>query len=649
MANDISSINEGLRLSKRFLEDAAQVAFLQGPLAKNPYPSQKVVLNGHTMVLALFGGNQCLRGDMPVMRMNGARATMRELVVGDWILGFDTARFTFTFVEVRGIYISAPLPVLRFEHAFGALECTASHKVLRVNGDRHSNRVGMARVNRAWRAQNPVVGRGRNGGVETTLLNFIGQVAIEETFDLLVDHPSHAFVADNLVVSNSGKSHAAAHRVAWDATGLYPDWYTGPKTERGPDMWVIGDTNENTRDNCQRKLFGPNPDSPGWTDKPGEEALLHTRYIVGKPTRRTGVPGAFDSVFVKHVPSDTLTKITFKSHSMDQQALASWTGDRVWVDEELPKEKFDELLMRIIRRQGQLLLSFTPLLGLTDLVKFLLAAPADTVTKDFLGWDQVRHLSEASKDAVRRMYASQPGVLKARMEGKPTTNSGLIFPFASGDISYDPAKLAISTRWLYLGGLDVGWRHPTGAVATAWDPMTDVAYLYATYKQAERPYLYHHAQLQGWGPNMTFMIDPASSQVNQGTGMRILEELWKLAHGKDYEDIPEDKRKYIKADNTFLTTMDEMWHRFETRRLLVNKDCLDWFEEYQGYAWNEDGTGPVKKRDDLIDPTRYCVKKLRDFAHRLDEIPPWAKVDYAGGFEGTIDVPDWKRYAAGNR
>ena len=37
----------------------------------------------------------------------------------------------------------------------------------------------------------------------------------------------------------------AAANIAWDATGIYPDFYQGPKTTRGINCWVMGDTAEN--------------------------------------------------------------------------------------------------------------------------------------------------------------------------------------------------------------------------------------------------------------------------------------------------------------------------------------------------------------------------------------------------------------------
>ena len=66
----------------------------------------------------------------------------------------------FTFVRVTGLHITGPRRILGFKHKYGVLECTAAHKVLRVNEDRHLDRIAWARVNRVWRQQYPAVVRG---------------------------------------------------------------------------------------------------------------------------------------------------------------------------------------------------------------------------------------------------------------------------------------------------------------------------------------------------------------------------------------------------------------------------------------------------------------------------------------------------------
>jgi hypothetical protein len=638
-------IQEALELGKRFVEVGAENAFLNMKVAKNPYESQVTVLNAHTMILSLFGANRCLRMSSMVHMADGTKKELKEVEVDDMVLAYDWAKASLVPSRVNGVHFNNPCVIQRYRHDDGILECTRSHKVLYFT---KKGTVAWCQANRAVKRQHCLVTIGPAGAPRISTLEFIESIDAEPTMDLTIDHPDHSFVCDGIVVSNSGKSHTGAYKVAWDATGLYPDWYTGPKTERGIDCWVLGDTNENTRDNCQKKLFGPDPERPGWTDKPGDEALIHTKYIVGKPSRRSQPSGAFDQVRVKHVPSDTTSTISLKSHSMDRQALASWHGKLVWIDEECRKEILDELVARVMDEKGQIIITLCPIDGMTPVVNFLLTAPADIVTMAVLDWEQATHLDSATKEQIKRLWASDPAMLKARTQGIATQNSGLIFPFPLSKILYDPRDISISSRWKFMGGYDPGWRHPTGASALALDPLSDVAYLYATYAQSEKPYFYHHGQLLNWGENMTFMIDPAGMQAGQATGERVLEQLWKMAHGEAYEEIPEECRKYIRANNDFHLGMDEMWNRMNTGRLRINKNCADWQTQYTSYVWDKLGKGPREETDqirfDILTSSRYAIMGLEKHAHRLDETPPW---DALGDMEATIVPPDWKPYRAG--
>jgi phage terminase large subunit-like protein len=641
----LSGISEGLGLAKAFLALEAESAFLTIGVAKDPYVPQKEVLNSFKKIKACFGANRCLRETSDILMADGTTETLINTQVGDMVMAYDFTLKAFVPARVSEVFHNPPMQILLFKHSQGVLECSARHKVAVIYP---TGRTGWARVKRASFQQLPVIVRDKNGCPILSDLKFIGEMEIETTMDLCIDHPDHAFVANSIVVSNSGKTHGMAYSVAWDATGLYPDWYTGPKSNRGIDCWVMGDTGANTRDACQRKLFGTDPERPGWTDKPGIHALIPAKYIIGKPTRQSAPSGLFDTVRVKHVPSDTISTISFKSHQMDRQALAAWNGDLVWIDEEPPLDILMEMVARVMDNKGRILLSMCPLDGVTPTVKFLQQGPQDLIELRYLTHRDAKHLDETEKANIARLYASNPAMLLARTEGRATQNSGLIFPFSADKILYNPNRISISSRWKYLGGLDVGWRHPTAAAALAWDPMSDVVYCYATYEQTERPPLYHHAQLQSWGENMTFMIDPASNQVNQASGDKVLEEFWKCAHGPEFADLEEPRRKYIKADNCFQTGMGAMWNRFEEKRLLISQNLRSLIEQYESYGWDKDGKGPKTEtpelRYDIITSLRYAVMGIHEHAHRLDEIPPWKESE---DFDDPMDIHDWKPYRCG--
>ena len=648
----LAPIQEGLDLSKVFLQQEAEQALWNQGIATKPYASQVEILNSHQKILAYFGANRCLGVETEVKMADGYIKLLRDMEVGDEILAFDFKIRDFVPSRVEQVYQNGVKQVCRWKWTIrgwtGHLDCTRSHKVCVMYPN--TGRIAMVRIGRAYQDQLPVMCMGPNGTPDMTYIESGEFIGLEETMDIRIAHENHAFVGNRIVVSNSGKTHSMIVKCAWDATGIYPDWYKGPKTVRGIDAWVMGDTGENTRDTAQRKLFGPDPERPGWTDKPFKEGLVASKYIIGKPTRKSAPSGCFDTVRVKHIPSDTTSTLTFKSHKMNRQALASWHGARVYIDEEPDVDILMEMIARVADDRGQIFVAMCPLDGMTPTVKWIMnnaESSPDLVKLCYLPHTEAMHLDPAEKEAMLRMFASNPAMLIARTEGRVVQNHGLIFPFPAQDILYNPSQISFSDRWPRLGGADVGWSHPWGASAAARDPLSDIIYVYATYEQAEKPYRYHHSQLLEWGENMTFMIDPASNQANQATGEKILESLWKLAHGEHYEEIPEEQRKYIKADNSFLPGMDEMWQRFDSGRLKFSRNLRTLLEQYESYGWNKDGDGPKRETPDLkydvITSVRYLVKGMMSHGHSLERAP-WRD---PGEFESEIEIKDWEPFRAG--
>lgn len=162
-----------------------------------------------------------------------------------------------------------------------------------------------------------------------------------------------------------GKTWAGGFEVAMHATGRYPDWWRGHVIDKPNRGWVAGVTGESTRDNPQRILIGPPQieQERGTGSIPGDCIL---DVSMGR-----GVADAIDSVQVRHI-SGGVSVITFKSY---EKGRAKWQGetlDWVWYDEEPPIDIYMEGLTRTNATQGRNLITFTPLLGMSEVVRMFL-------------------------------------------------------------------------------------------------------------------------------------------------------------------------------------------------------------------------------------------------------------------------------------
>lgn len=162
-----------------------------------------------------------------------------------------------------------------------------------------------------------------------------------------------------------GKTYCGAADTAFHLTGLYPDWWEGRRWDRPTRWWAGSKTSEVTRDGVQRYLVGEPKDESSW----GTGMIPKAHLLATK--RRMGVADALDSITVKHVSGGTST-LGFKSYDQGRQKWQGETLDGVWFDEEPPMDIYMEGLTRTNATKGITRITFTPLLGMSDVVSMFL-------------------------------------------------------------------------------------------------------------------------------------------------------------------------------------------------------------------------------------------------------------------------------------
>jgi phage terminase large subunit-like protein len=165
-----------------------------------------------------------------------------------------------------------------------------------------------------------------------------------------------AMMAANRVGKTWG---AGGYETALHLTGRYPDWWSGRRYSHPVDWWASGDTSETTRDIVQLCLLGPIEDI-GTGLIPGED-------IIGEPSRRRGVADAIDTAAVRH-QSGGISLIGFKSYDQGRKKFQGTAKHGIWLDEEPPQDVYSECLLRLMTTEGLMLLTFTPLSGVSEVV-----------------------------------------------------------------------------------------------------------------------------------------------------------------------------------------------------------------------------------------------------------------------------------------
>lgn len=197
-------------------------------------------------------------------------------------------------------------------------------------------------------------------------------------------HRERCFMAGN----RTGKSEAGAFESTCHLTGRYPPWWVGKRFVEPVQMWASGDTSQTTRDILQQKLLG---DIGAYgTGMIPKDCIKHT-------TTKGGLSGAVETIYVKHL-SGGISECGLKSYDQGRIAFQGTRKHIIWLDEECKRDIYTECLLRTTKTTtdvddfgGIIILTFTPMLGLTD------------IARDFLG---IAEISDGTEH--RTQYTPEP-------------------------------------------------------------------------------------------------------------------------------------------------------------------------------------------------------------------------------------------------
>jgi phage terminase large subunit-like protein len=153
-------------------------------------------------------------------------------------------------------------------------------------------------------------------------------------------------------------------------TGRYPHWWVGRRFETSVDWWVAGKTNETTRDIIQKKLFG----DVKWVD--GRKRVSGTGMIpyqdIGDITWKSHVPDLIDTAKILHRPTGHWSTCGMKTYQQGRGSFEGTEKHGIWLDEEPPNSDgesiYAECLTRTMTTNGMIIITFTPLGGLSKVV-----------------------------------------------------------------------------------------------------------------------------------------------------------------------------------------------------------------------------------------------------------------------------------------
>jgi phage terminase large subunit-like protein len=395
--------------------------------------------------------------------------------------------------------------------------------------------------------------------------------------------------------NQNGKSFCGGAEMAYHLTGLYPDWWTGLRFDHEIVAWAGAITNEDARDVVQAILFG----------REGEfgTGLIPADRIEDYTWAR-GIGNLIDTAQIRHVCGRN-SLLSFKSYAQGRKRWQGAPVHFVWFDEEPEGEEgakiYSEGVTRTTATGGSTIMTFTPLLGMTQVVCNFFPEP-NAPQRGLVQMDisDAEHIPEWRREQEIAKYPAHER--EARARGIPMLGSGRVFPIAESEIVEDPRELP--RWWPRIAGMDFGWDHPNAVAWLAWDRDADTIHVYAEHRESEQVVALHADAIRtrgAWIP----VAWPHDGLVHDRTsGMQLAQQYAQ----KGVRMLPEHAQ-FQNGSNGLEAGIQEMLDRMKSGRWKVSTECKLWLEEFRMYHRKEGKI--VKLRDDLLSASRYGLMCLR--------------------------------------
>lgn len=242
--------------------------------------------------------------------------------------------------------------------------------------------------------------------------------------------------------NRTGKTECGAVETVWLLRGIHP--YKKNK----PDVtgWVVSVSYEVQREVAQQKILSYL--SPDW--------ILD---VVMQQGRKDSLKnGVIDTIVVKNVFGGT-SRLSFKSADQGREKFQGASLDFVWFDEEPPKDIYEECVMRVLDRCGEIYCTMTPLKGLTWVYDeiYLNVRQNPEIWYEQMEWKDNPYLDE---NEVEKLIASTSDDLQeSRRFGRFKSEGGLVYSEFDENVHViDP--FPVPREWQCNISIDPGLKNP---------------------------------------------------------------------------------------------------------------------------------------------------------------------------------------------
>lgn len=404
--------------------------------------------------------------------------------------------------------------------------------------------------------------------------------------------------------NRSGKTECGAVESIWIARGIHP--YR--KNKKDTFGWVVSLSCQVQRDVAQSKILQYLPRA--W--------IVDITMLSGRKDAPDN--GIIDQIKIRNVFGGIST-IGFKSCDQGREKFQGSSLDFVWFDEEPPRDVYEECLMRVVDKRGDIFGTMTPLKGLTFIYNeiYLNKRHNPEVWCEFMCWEDNPYLAKKEIKLLENTLSSS--AMDSRRYGKFSEGAGLVYP------EFDEAvhvikPFAVPFEWQDTISIDPGLNNPLSAhwYCVDWDGNI---YVVAEHYVAGKDIDYHAdaikhiSQKLGWKTDakgrICALIDSAANQRTLASVKSVAELFYEkgiLVNTNVNKDVFAGicrVKEYLNGGNK--------------PKLFVFDTCVKMIEEFRSYSWAS-GDVPVKVFDHSMDELRYLVMSKPRHADKTLQITP---------------------------
>ena len=366
--------------------------------------------------------------------------------------------------------------------------------------------------------------------------------------------------------NRSGKTECGAVEAVWMARGVHP--YR--KNRQNVFGWVVSLSQQVQRDVAQKKLLSYlRPDQ-----------IVDIVMLSGRKDSPSS--GVIDQIVVRNELGGTGV-IGFKSCDQGREKFQGSSLDFVWFDEEPPKDIYEECLMRVFDRQGDIFGTMTPLKGLTFLYDeiYLNKKNNPEVWYEFMEWADNPYLSK--KEIALLESTMDETTLQSRRFGRFAAREGLVYPEFDESVHVIP-PFEVPGEWQDNISIDPGYKAGE-----------DIDY------HARR--IHEICDALGWkrdgAGRVRALIDSAAGQRTLASQKSVTELFYE-------RDILADARVDKELFSGISRVKSYLKRGNGRPDLYIFSCCPALIRELKSYFWGS-GDRPEKRDDHALDELRYYL------------------------------------------